>query len=132
MDPIAQLKEQLSLHPQLRFTESESALDIQAPSADGFDVSIRVAAPGYTVSFDGWHEEFTSAEEALRCVAFAFSGECRLAVTYRGGMPVKWVLEHLHNGQWQRESETGLLLQPFWLPRRVVYRQNPNLLRPAA
>src|SRR5258705_13548018 len=131
MDPIARLKERLSQHPQLRFEATTSSIDVQAPSPDGFAVGLRVAPPGYIVSFDGWHEEFSSPEEALDCVAFAFSGESRLAVTYCGAMPVKWVLEFWRDAQWQPESETGRLLQPFWLPRRVVYRQNPNLLPPA-
>ena len=132
MNPLVQVKERLLRHPELRFVETATSIDIQPPSADGFGVGIRVVPHGYIVSFEGWHEEYATAEEALNCVAFAFSGESRLAVTYRGPVPVKWSLERLHGGQWYLESETGLILQPFWLRRRVVYRKNPNLLDPAA
>jgi hypothetical protein len=68
----------------------------------------------------------------LNCVAFAFSGHARLAITYRGNTAVKWVLEHLVNGDWRPASETGNLLVPFWQEAHVVYRQNPTLINPAA
>jgi hypothetical protein len=94
-------------------------------------VSLYASPPSYTVHFEGWHEDFESPEQALNCFAFAFSGECRLAITYRGRFPVKWVLEYLREGCWYPESEVGLLLVPFWRPARVEYRQNPNLLAAA-
>lgn len=127
MDPIEQLKEKLAKHPELRFTSTPTSVSVAAP-AGGFSVSFYATSQSYIVHFDGWHEEFSSTDQALECFAFAFSGECRLAITYRGQTPVKWVLEYLKEGRWQVDSEVGHFFAPFWLRPHVVYRQNPNLL----
>ena len=79
--------------------------------------------------FDGWHEHFESAQPALDCFAFAFSGKARLAITYRGRTPVKWVLEHLDEDGWHADSEVWHFFVPFWFRPTIVYRQNPNVLR---
>jgi hypothetical protein len=131
MDPIAELERRLAKHPELRFEATASSVAVQAPSPEGFAVSFVVSGTECTVHFEGWHEDFTSVEQALDCFAFAFSGRSRLAITYRGRIPVKWVLEHLEEGAWQADSEVGHFLVPFWKPKRVVYRQNPMLLRDA-
>lgn len=132
MNPIAQIKEKLARHPQLRYVETPTSIEVEAPSEDGFCVGLELAPNSYTVYFDGWHEHFNTVEEALNCFAFAFSGQSRLAITYRGATAVKWILEHLREGQWFPASETGLLFIPFWRPIRIVHRQNPNFMRPAA
>jgi hypothetical protein len=132
MNPIAELREKLARHPELRFVETPTSIEVAAPSERGFAVSLQTSPSSYTVQFEGWHEHFESPEEALNCFAFAFSGQCRLSITYRGKSPVKWVLEHLRENHWHPESETGLLLVPFWRRARVEYRQNPNLLLAAA
>jgi hypothetical protein len=126
-DTIAGLGRTLALHPNLRVVETATTIEVPAPSEHGFSVSLHASAFSYTVHFEGWHEHFDSPEEALRCFAFAFSGRCRLAISYRGTTPVKWVLEQLRDGQWHAESETGLLLVPFWRRVRVEHRQNSSL-----
>jgi hypothetical protein len=61
------------------------------PSADnGFTVTLRVSGEGYTVFFDGWHEDFNDQEEALNCFAFGLADECRLKESRRGGFAYKW------------------------------------------
>jgi len=129
MDPIQELKDRLAKHPELQFTATPTSITVLAPSPDGFSVSFYASPKEYVVHLDGWHEHFELADEALECFAFAFSGSSRLAITYRGRTPVKWVLEYLDESGWQAESEVGMILIPFWLRRRVVYRQNPNVLR---
>jgi hypothetical protein len=42
---------------------------------------------------------------------------------------VKWAVESLEAGAWTTDSETGLLLVPFWRSARTVYLQN-NLVPP--
>jgi hypothetical protein len=106
-------------------------VEIDAPSSDGFAVCLRAAPNDYVVHFEGWHEHFSSADEALECIAFAYSGKCRLAITYRGRTPVKWVLESLEDDNWVADSEVGHFLIPFWRRPRVVYRQNPKALEAA-
>jgi hypothetical protein len=131
MDPISQLKEKLARHPELSFSATQTSLKVDAPTADGFSVSFHASAQQYVVSFDGWHEHFDEAAKALDCFAFAFSGECRLEVVYRGRTPVKWTLEYLEGDLWRADSEVGLFFFPFWIRPHVVYKQNPNLLRAA-
>ena len=131
MEPIQQLTERLAQHPELKFSATATFVRVEAPSTDGFSVSFYSSSKGYTVHFDGWHEHFDSADEALECVAFAYSGQCRLAISYRGRVAVRWVLEFMNDGTWQAESEVGHFFVPFWLPPRVVYRQNPHLLTAA-
>ena len=74
------------------------------------------------------HEEFALPLEALNCFAFGLSAACRLCVVYRGAMPTKWIVEAQRDGTWVADSETGLILIPFWLPRRVVYLQNCRVI----
>lgn len=128
MDPIQQLKDKLAKHPQLVVKATATLVEVAAPSVNGFPVSFHASSKEYLVSFAGWHEHFDSAEKAVDCFAFAFSGQCRVAITYRGWMPVKWVMEYLQDGNWLADSEVGLFLVPFWLRPRVEYKQNPHLL----
>jgi hypothetical protein len=90
-------------------------------------VGFRIIPTGFTVNFEGWHEAFTSEDEALNCFAFGLSPNCRLAVVLRGNTETKWVVESFKDGKWTPDSETGLLLQPFWRSASIEYRQN-NLL----
>jgi hypothetical protein len=131
MDPILELKEKLAKHPELSFSATQTSLSVDAPSADGFSVSFYASSQDYVVHFDGWHEHFDEAAKALECFAFAYSGECRLAVTYRGRMPVRWTLESLEGGRWRVDSEVGHFFVPFWIRPHVVHKQNPNLLSAA-
>jgi hypothetical protein len=130
MDPIEELTRRLARHPELRFTATAASVEIEPPSSDGFSVGLFATAKEYVVHFDGWHEQFDSGDRALECVAFAYGGTCRLAITYRGRIPVRWVLEALKDGRWHADSEIGHFFVPFWYRARVLYRQNPRLLAP--
>jgi hypothetical protein len=130
MDPVEELKKKLAKHPELKFTSTRTSVTVAAPSG-GFSVSLYASSEDCVVHFDGWHEHFTSTDQALECCAFAYSGECRLAITYRGRTPVKWVLEYLKKGRWQVDSEVGHFFIPFWLRPHVIYKQNPDLLSAA-
>ena len=93
-------------------------------SNNGFTVGLAVNQNSYTVSFDGWHEDFESREEALDCFAFGLSSECRLKEYRRGNFAYKWTVESKENGGWVEEGTTGLLLFPFWMRKEVRYLQN--------
>jgi len=62
---------------------------------NGFTVAFQVAAKGFTVSFDGRHEEFETEEEALDCLAFGLFSRCRLAIVFRGKTSTRWTVEAL-------------------------------------
>jgi len=84
VNAIDQVKERLRRHPAVRYEMGESHITIHPSDGDGFRVSLSTSPEGYTVSFDGWHEEFASEAEALNCLAFGLSPGCRLRVEYRG------------------------------------------------
>jgi hypothetical protein len=127
MTAIERIKARLSAHPEIRYSEGPNEIDITPPDSSGFSVGFRITPTGFTVNFEGWHEEFTSEDEALDCLVFGLSPNCRLAVVLRGNTETKWVVESLKDGKWTPDSETALLLQPFWHSARIEYRQN-NLL----
>jgi len=41
-----------------------------------------------------------------------------------GQFEYKWILEHKKDNAWIEESETGLLLFPFWRKKNIKYYQN--------
>ena len=77
----------------------------------------------------GFHESFTSAEEALNFIAWCYSGAARVREVWRGGLPQKAILEALENGDWRSVSETRFMFVPFWRDRREVVLENPSLLK---
>jgi hypothetical protein len=125
MNTIEKIKAKLSAYPDVRYSESADQIEVHPRDPSGFTVGLRITPPGgFTVHFEGWHEEFTSEDEALDCFAFGLSPKCRLAMAFRGDTQIKWVVEAFENGRWTPDSETGLFLQPFWRSARVEYRQN--------
>lgn len=90
----------------------------------GFPVALAVSGNEYVVSFAGWHEHFTSPEEALNCFAFGLSEECRLKAHKRGDFAHRWTVESQKNGAWVEDSTTGLLFFPFWRRPEVTHLQN--------
>jgi hypothetical protein len=123
MNAIQKIKAKLSVS-DVQYSESADRIEVHPRDRSGFTVGLRITPSGFTVNFEGWHEEFSSEDEAVDCFAFGLSSKCRLAIVFRGATEAKWMVEAFENGVWRRDSETGLLLQPFWRPARVEYRQN--------
>lgn len=129
MDPIEELKPRLQRIPNVRYESDASSITVFPADADGFAVSIVKNVNGYTVSFNGWHEEFESADEAMNVFGLGLSDECRLREYRRGGFAYKWTVETLEAGQWQEQSTTGLLVFPFWRRSQMHYLQNRVLVQ---
>ena len=121
---IERIRTELSRYPGIRFDARPDRIEVHPANSAGFIVGLHVHARGFTVYFEGWHEEFISEDDAVKCFMFGLSSRCRLAVVLRGQFPVKWTVEHFEDGRWMSDSETGLLFQPFWRRRRIEYRQN--------
>ena len=125
MDPITQLRDWLSKYPDVR-TEGDSRSITVLPLDDrGFRVSLNVdgsADNEFCVSYEGWHEDFSSAEDALKCFAFGLSEGCRLRVR-KSWFFCTYTVESLQDGQWVAESTTGY---PYlsWRWRNVEFFQN--------
>ncbi|MGH9962301.1 MAG: hypothetical protein ACREBC_35135 [Pyrinomonadaceae bacterium] len=127
MNPIDEVKTRLRKYPNVKYEITTSSITVLPSSEAGFTVRLDFASSRYTVSFNGWHEDFEDASETVDCFAFGLSDECRLKEYRRGSFAYRWAMESKQNGQWVADSETGLFLFPFWRRADVVYLQN-NLI----
>ncbi len=109
--------------------QSGTELRVLCKNPSSFEVSIRELDSRFLVCFDGWHEEFDIQKTALDCFAFGLTDHCRLKVVMRGSMECAWTVQSRGTNGWDDDSTTGLLLIPFWRPRRVIFRQNSLKLR---
>ena len=100
MNVIEEIKTRLQKYPHARFEGSSNSISVLPASDEGFTVGLTVDQDSYTVSFDGWHEEFHEKEDALNCFAFGLSSDCRLKEHRRGNFKYKWTVESKENGKW--------------------------------
>lgn len=128
---IEQIKERLRKYPHVKYEVGATSISVLPTSNDGFTVGLYVSKTHYTISFNGWHEDFQKEDQALDCFAFGLSNECRLKECRRGNFAYRWTVESRQNGNWLADSETGLLLFPFWRPKKVCYLQNNVLAEQA-
>lgn len=124
MDTFEKIKTKTAKYPGLLCKVEGNTLSISPKTATGFTVRITVNDPGFTVSYDGWHEEFEHEDDALNCFAFGLSDACRLKVVKRGKTDCIWIVESKNGTEWQEDSRTGLVFFPFWKKKSVEYRQN--------
>ena len=124
MEPLAEIRTRLKKYPQARFEERSRSITVVPTESSGFPVSLEVTGGEYVVFFAGWHEHFSSPQEALNCFGFGLSESCRLKVHKRGDFAHRWTVESQQNGTWVEDSTTGLLFFPFWRREAVVYLQN--------
>lgn len=133
MNLIDEIKTRLAKYPNALYESDASSITVFPGAADGFSVGLTVnSGDNFTVSFDGWHEEFNDPHEALNIFALGLSDECRLREYRRGNFAYKWTVETLEDrDQWQEQSTTALLLFPFWMKLNTRYLQNKLLTRPS-
>lgn len=125
MNPIELIKEKLKKYPHIKYEEGLKSIRLFPAAPNGFSVSMHLESEGITIYYDdGWHETFQKEDEALNCFSFGLSENCRLRVTSRGNFRHKWQVQALVTGNWETESETGLLLFPFWKKPNVYFLQN--------
>jgi hypothetical protein len=124
MSAIEIIRVKLQSYPQLRYESTRSSITVSPESSDGFSVSFCQEGTGFVVGYGGWHEHFDSETEALNCFAFGLSDQCRLRVTSRGSTDYRWTVQHLVDGNWCDESQTGIFLFPFWRRRSERFHQN--------
>jgi hypothetical protein len=124
MNIIDEIKKKLQKYDGVVFEEDINSIKILPSNSDGFEVGIEVQSSEYWVYFEGWHEHFKNAEEALNCLAFGLSTDCRLKVVYKGNSPHKWIVQCKEYDSWIDDSETGLILFPFWKSGHIEYKQN--------
>jgi hypothetical protein len=124
LSAVEEIRRKLQRYPHVQLNSAPTAITASPGSTDGFPVRLDEHGDRYTVSFAGWHEEFDSRGEALSCFAFGLSEACRLRVLSRGSFDYRWIVQHFKDGDWHDDSETGLLVFPFWRRRHERYLQN--------
>lgn len=124
MNVIEEIKAKLQKYPQAQYESDDDSISVFPISDDGFTVSLVVSQDSYTLSFNGWHEDFQNKEEALNCFAFGLSSDCRLKEYRRGRFAYRWTVESKEDGCWVEDSTTGLFLFPFWMRKEIAYLQN--------
>lgn len=125
MTAIEKIKQKPLKYPPAQYTANNAMITVEPADSDGFEVCLISKRPGYTIAFDGWHEEFDDEDTALNAFAMGLSEGCRLQVIQYGGRDCVWILEYLdETGQWLEDSRVGLLHLFFWMKKKVVYRQN--------
>lgn len=124
MDPIADIRNQLTEEQASRAELKRDSLKIPAAAPGGFDVEIYRTRDDCVVCFDGWHEHFTNQAEAVKCFLFGLNGKCRLKTVQYGKRAYKWTLETKTDDGWQADATTGLVFVPFWLKKTVSYKCN--------
>jgi hypothetical protein len=124
MSAIENIRAKLKRYPHLHYKRTSNSITVFPEPPEGFSVSSHEEGRRFVVGFGGWHEHFESESEALNCFAFGLSGQCRLRVTSRGVFEYRWTVQHLINGVWCDDSETGLLFFPFWRRRTERFYQN--------
>lgn len=58
MDAIQKIKAKLSKYPDVQYSESADGIEVHPRDQSGFTVGLSITPSGFTVNFDGWHEEF--------------------------------------------------------------------------
>ncbi|MCP3872874.1 MAG: hypothetical protein GY699_06930 [Desulfobacteraceae bacterium] len=129
MSAIEIIKGKLKKYPQLKYQVEGNKISVEPSLATGFSVWLIENDPGFTVGFDGWHEEFDSQDEALNCFGFGLSDECRLKIVMSDNMPCSWTVQSKNGDEWQDDSTTGLFLIPFWKKKKVKYLSNPIIMK---
>jgi hypothetical protein len=121
---LEKIRRRLLEHPELSFEVAGNTIKVARPSPDGFSIALNAGLRPYTVSFEGWHEQFESEEQAVLCFAFGLSDLCRLKVLRRGQFEYSWTVQQKTAKGWEDDNTTRLLLFPFWRRRAVIYRRN--------
>jgi hypothetical protein len=124
MDALTEIESRLAEIPQLKYVRTATNLEVPAGNPYGFHVSIVSVSHSYVVYYDGWHEHFENAEDAISCFRFGLSEACRVRVWQHGAFRHKWQLEYRDSGEWRVDSIVGILWYPFWRPRSTFVLQN--------
>lgn len=85
MDILAEIQQRLQKYPAARYEVGVDNIRVLPMSDAGFTVAMIAQSGHFTVHFNGWHEEFTDAAEALNCFTYGLSEDCRLQEWRRGG-----------------------------------------------
>src|SRR5260370_7730038 len=119
----------LKQYPHAEYELGEDLVRVLPVTPEGFDVIIeQIWENHFTVSFDGWHEDFFSQEKALACFFMGLSNRCRLQTLENCASRFHSTLHTPDGTQWREGSSTRRFIHQFWKASVTTYLQN-DLLR---
>ncbi|MBI3476413.1 MAG: hypothetical protein HY010_11825 [Acidobacteria bacterium] len=119
------LLEKLKKCDQVPYETGQHFIRIPPTSSAGFSIVIEwIWDTHFTVFLDGWHQDFDTYQEAVRCFALAVSGHYRLKTRSKGGFRFRWTVEYWDGSDWVEDSTTTDLFYPFWKPTSTNYLRN--------
>lgn len=124
MGAIDRILERLARRKDVTFRREGDTLRVLPRDEQGFEVTLVRAHPGWTVSFDGWHQSFETEDQAVACVAFGMSDACRLRSWHRGGQALRFTVEARIEDEWVEGRTTGMLFFPVAHATEVRTRSN--------
>jgi hypothetical protein len=123
-----QIIQELSEIPGAEYRVGQDLICVLPRTPEGFEVKIeQIWENHFTVSFDGWHEEFFNFKKAVECFLLGLSNRCRLKTEEKGGARFQWTLEYLDGEEWRKKSSTRRLIHPFWKRSVITYLRNDLL-----
>ncbi len=122
---LEDLVQKLNRCGQVQYETDGYSIRILPTTPAGFPVKMEwIWDTHFTVFLDGWHQDFDSYEEALRCFTLAASGHYRLKTASKGRFRFRWTLEHWDGSCWVKDSTITDLFYPFWKRTTTNYLRN--------
>ena len=110
---------------QVRYEAGAYFIRTLAITPEGFPVKIEwIWDTHFVVFLDGWHQDFDSYEQAVRCFTLAATGHYRLKTASKGSFHFRWTLEYWDGSGWVEDSTITDLFYPFWKPTTTNYLRN--------
>ncbi len=120
-----ELVQKLKQCQQANYEAGQTYIRVLPSGPKGFPVMIEwVWGAHFNVFLDGWHQDFETYQEAVRCFALAVSGHYRLKTRSKGGFRFRWTVEYWDGTDWVEDSTTTDLFYPFWKPTSTSYLRN--------
>jgi hypothetical protein len=129
---IEEILGKMGKFPLARVEHDASSITYFPNTSNGFVVRLVVLGKGsnnegYSVYYNGSHEEFSERESAILAFGFGLSTDRRVREFTRGGKPYRWVVDVWHCGRWRpawEEFRLCAVLWQFWRTSMVRRLQN--------
>jgi len=102
--------------PGARVEHDASSITYFPDSSNGFAVRLVVLTKGagYSVFYNGSHEEFAQRASAILAFGFGLSTGCRVREFTRGGESYRWIVDVWDHARWKPDWEIIRFSAVFW------------------